>query len=62
MSQEFSSARLRLECLRLARPDGVMNPDANQIVERAKTFLAFVTADKPEGPAPKPVTRPSTGR
>ncbi len=46
---------LRLTCLKIARPDGVMNPDAKQIIDRANAFYEFVTkateADKPEGPA-----------
>ena len=46
---------IRLTCLKIARPDGVMNPDAKQIIERATAFYEFVVstkADKPEGPAP----------
>jgi hypothetical protein len=46
---------LRLTCLKIARPDGVMNPDAKQIIERANAFYQFVTqateADKAQAPA-----------
>lgn len=39
---------IRLECLRLARPDGLKDPDGRQIVERARLFLAFVKEDNRE--------------
>lgn len=54
---------IRLSCIKLARPDGVMNPDATQIIARAEAFYEFVTqatelpADKVETPASKPVAR-----
>lgn len=39
----MTDQEIRLECLRIARPDGVMNPAGYEIVERARVFLAFVT-------------------
>ena len=48
---------LRLECLRLARPDGVNNPDAKQIVARARDFLAFVNEGNPEAVTASPPRR-----
>jgi hypothetical protein len=58
----MDDATIRLNCLKIARPDNVINPDAQQIVERAQKFYQFVTqvpvADKAEAPADKPVSRP----
>jgi len=48
----MTDQEIRLECLKLARPDGVLDPDGNKIVERARVFLAFVTetAEAKRGP------------
>jgi hypothetical protein len=47
----MDAALLRLECLKIARPDGIGNPDAEQIVARARRFYEFVTAgSEPEAP------------
>lgn len=51
--------QIKLACLKLARPDGVMNPDPKHIIERAQAFYDFVNADKVEAPAQKPVARPT---
>lgn len=57
--------QIRLACLKLARPDQVVNPDAQQIMERAQAFYDFVVkatetpADKALAPAQKPVARPT---
>jgi hypothetical protein len=40
---------LRLNCLKIARPDGVMNPDAKQIIDRANAFYQFVMQATEEG-------------
>jgi hypothetical protein len=37
--------QIRLECLRLAVPYGISNPDTTLIVARARAFEAFVTGD-----------------
>lgn len=46
---------IRLNCLKIARPDNILNPDAQPIIERAQKFYEFVTqvpkADKVEAPA-----------
>ena len=52
----------RLECLRLALPKDLSNPDVNRIVERAKIFEAYVKGDgyaqapseSPKRKSPKP--------
>lgn len=35
----------RLECLKLAIPKDLANPDVNKIIERAKAFEAYVKGD-----------------
>jgi hypothetical protein len=48
--------QIRLACLKLARPDTLVNPDGQAIVERAKVFETYVkgdVADTPDGPAAK---------
>lgn len=35
----------RLECLRLAIPRDLANPDVSKIIERAKAFEAYVKGD-----------------
>lgn len=47
---------IRLACLKLARPDGITNPDAQAIIDRAGKFVAFVKMVTPAdivGPAVK---------
>ena len=47
---------IRLACLKLARPDGITNPDAQAIIDRAEKFVAFVKTVTPTdiaGPAVK---------
>jgi hypothetical protein len=39
----MSPEEIRLRCLELARPEGLSNPDAAQIVTRAIVFEAYVT-------------------
>jgi len=55
----MDESTIRLECLKLARPDGVRDPDAKAIIERAKAFLKFVTVQpSDEQPQPKRRGRP----
>jgi len=36
---------IRLRCLELAVPNGISNPDVNQIVTRAAAYFRFVVED-----------------
>ena len=68
---------IRLACLKLARPDQTINPDAQQIIDRAEMFFKFVVretysttlstftkADTAQAPAPSLSTgrRPRQGK
>lgn len=57
----MDDATIRLTCLKIARPDGVMNPDAKQIIERANAFYEFVVSTKADT-AQAPAQSLSAGR
>jgi hypothetical protein len=46
------SKEIRLECLKLAQPRDIANPDIEQILERAKRYEAFVSGDGHADKAP----------
>lgn len=41
----MTDTQIRLECLRLAVPSGISNPDAALIVARARAFEEYVTGN-----------------
>ncbi len=41
----MTEQEIRIECLRLAIPKDLSNPDNAKIVERAKVFEAYVVGD-----------------
>lgn len=44
--------QIRLEALKLAIPQGLMNPDAALIIERAKAFERYVSGEGQAAKAP----------
>lgn len=47
--------QLRLECVKLAMPHGVANPDMHMVIDRASVIHEFVTRDNGK-PAPASIT------
>jgi hypothetical protein len=59
LSDERFEALLRLECLKLARLEGVMNPDVGFIISRAEKMMEFVrNPSEDDNPMPKRRGRP----
>ena len=56
----MTSQDIRLECLKLAMPRDIANPDVTKILERAKAFEAFVVGagHAEKAPAQQPMQLP----
>jgi len=56
----MNSQEIRLECLKLAMPRDLANPDVSKILERAKAFEAYVNGagHAEKAPAQQPLHLP----
>lgn len=53
---------VRLECLKLARPDGITRPDVGEWVERAGKLEEYVLGDRDKAEEPPIKRRPGRPR